>query len=255
MRCSVCYTVPRWLVLSLHGLVTVGTLLFAVSINAVQSETLIMNTAHYPPRSYADNSGFEDRLIIEGFRRIGVGVKIVHLPSERCLINADSGIDDGNFARVEGLTDKYPNLVMVPESITAFEFTVFTKQKDLKVNSWEELKQHSVGIIGGWKILEEKTRGGKDVKIVKDHTALFNLLDNNRVDLVIIDRLEGVELLRQRNQTNDVAIGTSLATKNMYIYLHRRHAALIPPLTKAIKSMKKDGTFRKFGETSVASAP
>lgn len=241
--------------MSMHALATMVMLLFAVSSGTARGESLIMNTAHYPPRSCPDNSGFEDRLIIEGFRRIGVGVKITHLPSERCLINANSGIDDGNFARVEGLTTKYPNLVMVPESITAFEFTVFTKQKDLKISSWEELKQHTVGIIGGWKILEEKTRGGKDVKIVKDHAALFDLLEHNRVELVIIDRLEGIELLRQRHQVTGVPLGPPLATKNMYIYLHRRHMALIPPLTKALKAMKQDGTFRRFGETSVASKP
>jgi polar amino acid transport system substrate-binding protein len=104
-----------------------GLLLLFLCFSALASElSLVLNTAHVYPLSSPEGSGFEDKILKEAFRRIGKEIKIIHLPSERALINANEGTDDGNFARVAGLEKTYPNLIRVPERLWMFEFAVFS---------------------------------------------------------------------------------------------------------------------------------
>ena len=37
-----------------------------------------------------------------------------------------------------------------------------------------------------------------------------------------------------------------LASVDMYMYMHKEHAHLVPKLAQALKDMKADGTYRKI---------
>ena len=41
-------------------------------------------------------------------------------------------------------------------------------------------------------------------------------------------------------------LSPALASKDMYIYLHKKHAELVPLLSKALSSMKNDGSYQKL---------
>ncbi len=213
---------------------------------AAYAESLVLNTANTYPRTAPDGSGFQDLIIKEAFRRIGVAVRIVQLPSERSLLNADAGIDDGVFVRVEGLSSRYPHLQMVPESISAFEFAVFTRNPRLAVRDWQSLKPYHVGIITGWKILEAKIVGTRSLVMANNDESLFQLLLSDRVDLVVFDRVQGRAYLQKRNIRSVRILTPLLAKKDMFLYLHERHRGLIPPLTKALREMKADGSYQKL---------
>jgi polar amino acid transport system substrate-binding protein len=207
---------------------------------------LSLNTAHFPPRSTPDGKGFEDLIVKEAFRRAGYEVKIIHAPSERCLVNANNGTDDGNFARVAGLEATYPNLVMVPVPIAAFEFAVFSKRKNIVVDGWDSLKPYKTGIITGWKILEKNIGHLPSLSRASDQDSLFDMLEKEHIDLAVFDLTEGGELLRQRKPSAIRALKPLLDKRDMYIYLNKRHAALIGPLSKTLKDMKRDGTFQRI---------
>ncbi len=158
---------------------------------------LVLNTSHTEPRTRPNERGFEDLIIKEAFRRIQMHVKIVHLPSERALVNAKEKIDDGNFSRISGMEKLYPNLIMVPEKISDFHFAVFTKDPSVQINGWSDLKPYDVGIITGWKILEEKITETRSLAKVKDIEALSQMLIHDRGDLIVCDRLQGEWLIHQ----------------------------------------------------------
>jgi len=210
------------------------------------AEGLVLNTANTYPRTAPDGSGFQDLIMKEAFRRIGVAVRIVQLPSERSLLNADAGIDDGVFVRVEGLSTLYPHLLMVPEPISAFEFAVFTRNPRLAVRDWQSLKPYHVGIITGWKILEKNIVGTRSLEMANNDESLFRLLQSSRVDLVVFDRLQGRAYLQKHNLRSVRILTPLLAKKDMFLYLHERHRGLIPPLTKALREMKADGSYQKL---------
>lgn len=211
--------------------------------------TLSLNTAHVSPRSTPDGKGFEDLIVKEAFRRISNEIKIIHSPSERCLVNANNGIDDGNFARIAGLEAMYPNLVMVPEPIASFEFAVFSKKKNIRVNGWNSLKPYKTGIITGWKILETNLGPLPLLYRATDQQSLFDMLEQDRIDVAVFELAEGKEIVRQREKTAIRPIKQLLDKRDMFIYMNKRHSALIIPLSNALKDMKRDGTFQRILST------
>jgi polar amino acid transport system substrate-binding protein len=221
--------------------------------DADSQTTLVLNTANAPPNATKDHTGIGDRVLQEAFRRIGLNVKIIMLPSERALINANEGIEDGNFARVEGIDKIYPNLIRVPEEITKFEFVAFSKKFKFQTTNWDSLKDYNVALITGWKILEANIVNTKSLVKVKNEDILFNLLNADRVDIIVYDRRQGQAVIKRLGLKNINNLNPPLAVKSMYLYLHKKHKDLVPLVTGAIRSMKRDGTYQKIVKEALRS--
>ncbi|MEW6593853.1 MAG: transporter substrate-binding domain-containing protein [Thermodesulfobacteriota bacterium] len=205
--------------------------------------SLRLNTFAGPPLSTPDQSGYYDRILSAAFQRLGLHVTIGHLPAERSLLNANAGIDDGDFVRIAGLEQRYPNLVMVPEPLDEFHFVVFTRHLALGSVEWSSLTPYAVGIVRGWKILEENLAGVRELTRVKNQEQLFKLLKNGRIDAAVYARKEGWGLVHRLGISDAVALSPPLAVRPMHLYLHRRHAGLAPRLAAVFRSMKQDGSY------------
>jgi polar amino acid transport system substrate-binding protein len=210
------------------------------------SRTIVLNTSNAPPNSTDNASGTCDKILTEAFRRLGMTLKIVNLPSERALQNANQGIDDGNFVRIEGMEKMYPNLIRVPEPITTLEFSAFTKNDTIRIAGWESLAPYRVGIINGWKIVENGVAGVRSVTKVRDEHALFPMLLAGKIDIAVYDRRQGEYALRQLGAKGVSVAQPPLVVRPMYPYLHKRHADLVPKLDRTLKAMKKDGTVKRI---------
>ncbi|MDP3427048.1 MAG: hypothetical protein Q8S17_06690, partial [Humidesulfovibrio sp.] len=147
-------------------------LVLALPVCVSRAEPLVLNTDSAPPHSRADGSGFEDRIVAEAFRRIGVDVRLVQLPSERALQNANQGVDDGNYPRIAGLSRLYPNLVMVPEPMTSFPCAAFTRDPRLKTPAWADLHGPRVAYVVGWKLVELNVPEVETLQRARDQEAL-----------------------------------------------------------------------------------
>lgn len=185
-------------------------------------------------------------LIIKGaFARAGLGVTLHQLPSERGLVMADAGQVDGDANRISGLQAAYSNLLQVPESNMTYEFTAFTLRPDVVVRGWDDLNNYTVAYIIGWKIYDEHVHARGVVKVATPEN-LFALLRAGRVDVVLYYRLGGLYYARKLGLTNLRALDPPLATREMYMYLNRRHADLVPRLADALRGMKKDGGYQRI---------
>lgn len=221
---------------------------------AFSGQTMILNTANAPPNATQNFSGIGDRVLTEAFRRLDIRLKISRLPSERALYNANAGIDDGNYARVAGLNRLYPNLIQVPEPICRFGFVAVSKSHNFQTVGWRSLMPYNVGIITGWKILEQNIAGAKSLTRLKDRYLLFNMLLADRVDLIVYDRKQAAVLLKQIKAAERLTIlEPPLATSDMYPYLHRKHHHLVTPLAEALQTMKTDGSYNRIVEEVMAS--
>jgi polar amino acid transport system substrate-binding protein len=207
---------------------------------------LVLSTADPAPRSRPDGTGSLDRIVAEACRRLDLPVRLVQLPAERALQNANQGVDDGTYTRIAGLTRLYPNLVMVPEPISEFVFTAFTRDPAVRVQGWADLKPYNVGFINGWKIVEASTTDVRSRTSVKDETALFALLDKGRAEVVVVDLYSGQEVIRSSGYQGMRALAPPLERRDMFLYLHKRHADLVPRLADALRQMKRDGTFERL---------
>jgi len=216
----------------------------SASVNAGQ--TLVINTTGKRPLNTPDQTGFMDKVVAEAFRRSDLTLKTIQLPAERGLINANQGIEDGEMSRIAGLEKSYPNLLRVPEVIMDWEFHAFSEQNIKLSNGWSDLSSHSVAFINGWKILEKNVPAQTEITKVKDPDQLFRLLEKQRTQVVIYERWAGLRFIKQRQLKKIRLVEPALARRKMYMYLHKKHQDLIPRLTKALKDMKRDGTYNRL---------
>lgn len=223
---------------------TIG-LLFCLLLPSVVSAAspITINSGRGEPFVSARHNGFYDLIVRQMFARIGLRAKTIELPSERSLINANTGIDDGNIARIKGISKKYKNLLMVPGKIIDFDFVVFSKNRKLKITNWKSLKPYNVAFINGWKLFEKKVTYYRTLLKPRDSTQLFELLKYNRVDIALYDMWSGLWWIKQNNSQIKY-LSPPIATFELYMYIHKKHKKLIPGLAQALAVMKKDGTYQ-----------
>lgn len=207
---------------------------------------LTLATGFVQPLTSPDGrSGFLERLLGEACGRIGVDVTLTPLPFRRSLINANAGIEDGDPLRAAGFEQEYPNLVRVPESVLDLDFVAVAMRDDVRVRDWSDLSRYLVAYVTGWKIFDLHVKTALPVVKVRDLDKLMPMLASGRVDAVLVDRWEGLWLTRQAGLAAR-PLEPPLARLPMYTYLHRRHAALVPPLAGALAELKRNGIWQRL---------
>lgn len=227
-------------------------LLIAGMARAAGLPVLVLNDATAPPFTTTDGKGFLDAVAGEAFRRAGVRLQLVRLPAERGLINANAGIEDGELSRIAGLEAEYPNLVRIPEKLIDLEFMAFSKNAALPA-SLEVLRMRSVGHIKGWKIYEKQFAGAPNVVSADDPEQMFRQLQLDRIEVALYARWQGLSLIQRQGLKGVVALDPPLAKREMFIYLHKRHAALVPRIAEALRAIKAEGLYDRLYREKVLS--
>ena len=220
-------------------------LVFGLAPAVAGNPTLTLSTNNTP----LDRKALE-QLSQESLRRIGVDLKLVSLPSERSLTAANLGEVDGEGLRVGGLggpDGPYPNLIQVPERFVRISFVAFAKNATISLdNGWDSLKPYRIAFTNGWKMFEANAQGARVVNKVDKPEQLFRMLDEGRVDLVLYTHADGLLLARNLGLTSVAPLSPALKEVDMYLYLHKKHQALVPKLTQAIRDLKADGSYNRI---------
>ena len=209
---------------------------------AAAAEKFKMTVSVGPPLYFENGAGFFSELTTEIFNRLDIEHEMIWLPPQRSLVYTNSGNYDGHIARTPAIEAKFSNLLRVPINIFDFEFMAFTKKPDLKITGWESLLPYSVGMINGWKIVEQNTAGAISVLKANDYEQLLSLLDKERVDVAVLERVMGGWQMKQLGY-DILIIEPAIATEPNFIYLHKGHFELVPKIARVIEEMKLDGTF------------
>lgn len=216
---------------------------FGLSVAARADKPTVTVSTNNTPH---DRQALHD-LSKEAFRRIGMDFKLVSLPSERSLHSANLGEVDGEGLRIAGLTGQYPNLVQVPERYIGISFVAFAKDATIKLDQgWESLKPHRVAFINGWKMFEANASGARSVSKVDKPEQLFLMLDSGRIDLALYTRADGLALVRNMGLGAIAPVAPALKDVDMYLYLNKKHEALVPKLAQALREMKADGSYNRI---------
>ncbi|MEE4352368.1 MAG: transporter substrate-binding domain-containing protein [Desulfatiglans sp.] len=198
--------------------------------------------------STPQETGFLDLVIKEALARVEKEVVFVQLPPARSIILANDGALDGDISRVSDIHEitgnRFPNIVKVPEKLFDAYYVAFSKDVDIEIEGWESLKPYTVGIVTGFKIMEENTKEVKNLTKVENPRLLFTLLKKNRADMIIYDRYIGYGILKLMGMKGVKALDPPLATREFFLYLNKKHLKLIPKIAEAMAEMKKDGTYQ-----------
>ena len=146
----------------------------------------------------------------------------------------------------------YPYLVRVPESNMDFNFVAFSENQDFVTTDWLTLTSIGVGIIKGWKILEENLKDCPDVVYSNSAEPLFNQLDKGYVDVAVYGELVGKAQLKNMGLTDVKILQPPLATRKMYMYLNEKHKDLVLKVAESLKEMKRDGSYDRIVKETTA---
>jgi len=235
-------------ILKIEGLILLLAILLPAS---TQAETKIrLNAGTAEPFITEDGGGFYGALTKEIFARIGMEAKVIRLPSGRSIINANEGIDDGVIARTKGMEEKYTNLIMVPVPVVKFKFVAYSLDQKISVTGWDSFAPYSVGYIRGWHIYEKNVTKTRSLTVVNNAEQLFNLLMNRRSDLILFEYYRGGWWNKHLN-ANAHLIGSPVAEKDMFIYMHKKHKDLVPKMVSTLEQMVKDGSYQKIKDATL----
>ncbi|MCP3667351.1 MAG: transporter substrate-binding domain-containing protein, partial [Gammaproteobacteria bacterium] len=68
------------------------------------------------------------------------------------------------------------------------------------------------------------------------------MLDNDRLDVVVMSDFSGEALVREAGLIGVVKpVGAPLSTRPLFLHLHKSHANLIPKLEKTLREMEDSG--------------
>ncbi|PXX50491.1 MULTISPECIES: substrate-binding periplasmic protein [Aquitalea] len=186
-----------------------------------------------------DAVGF--RIIKEAYRRIGMTALASPLPSKRAIAAADSGSNDGDAIRAEGMEIQYPHLLRVPEPVMSIDTYAFTTQAEgLEIKGWNSLRGHQVCIRQGIFLQEAKTNQLLVSHVVTIADAI-RMLIAGRCDVATLSKWAWLEIA-EMHAGNIRQLQPALASNRMYHYLNIRNAHLLAPLAQALQQMKADGT-------------
>ncbi|MEH6442896.1 MAG: transporter substrate-binding domain-containing protein [Oceanospirillaceae bacterium] len=220
--------------------------LIAQTSNTIDTPTIILSTIQRTPISTEQRDGFADIVATTAFKKIGIELIIHNIAAKRALVNANHGVHDGDLARVRGVEKNYPNLVRVPELIWVAEINAFSKMQQVSLSSWQDLALYSSAYIRGWVVFEKNVPELAATDKAFFPEALFKMLDRDRVQLALYEKKMGMSVIKQMGLIGIKPVNHTLVTAPIYIYLHKKHQALIPALAQAIREMKQDGSFQQI---------
>lgn len=216
---------------------------------------LVLNSAFFAPITSPGHDGVLDLFYAELFKRVGLKVEIQPSSAERGLLNANSGIDDGDVSRVLGIEQTYQNLVRVPEKVMYYQMVAFSRHANFEVRGAASLQPYDVGILTGWKILERNIVGSRSLVKLETGSQLFSMLDKDRLDVAVIEKLEGLHFIQTMGLKGIKILQPAFVEGDWYLYLHKKHSALAPRLAEEIRKMKQDGSYQRIFDSVLSRYP
>jgi polar amino acid transport system substrate-binding protein len=179
-------------------------------------------------------------VLAEAYRHIGIPIQFVALPGERALAESNSGRNDGEVARLTGLQKKYNNLIRVPISVSQLDGVAFTRNLDIHTDGWHRLKNLRIGAFIGSKFVE-RNAASLNVLYVPAVSNLFRMLERDRLDVIVIPYLTGLNYIKENSLAGIRALTPSLTTIKLYHYVHKNHIDLLPRINASLEAMLEQG--------------
>ena len=223
-------------------LITSIILLFpTVVLSDAQRLTIV-----YPPEENAFHDAAAE-IIRQAYGKLEIEIDYQTLPAERALYMSNDGQVDGELVRIEGIENKYPNLIRVPFSHVTADQMAFARDASIRIDGWESLRPYAIAFHRGYKVAEHNTEGMNRIH-TKDDAHAFNLLEQGRVDIVIANRYTGDQVIRESGIMNVAMLMPPVQRDPLYHYLHVRHRDLVKKVTKVLKEMERNGEVARIRE-------
>lgn len=203
-------------------------------------------------------NAFLCKLVIEeAFQRNGLKTTFQTVPAKRALEMVEIGEADGDLMRVDKL--KHKNYLRIEEPIYHASWAVYTLRKKISFKTWNDLKTgnyivgHHDGSLRPKHMIENVLKIDKKKRVLFTANFMngFKMLMEDRFDVLVIGSVNAIILLKEKNFLNEgVRFAGTVEKFYLHSFLSVRHADLEPKISKTIREMKADGTFRRLQDIS-----
>lgn len=195
---------------------------------------------------------FLNLLYTEAFKRLGFEFVYMFYPAKRGSMMAAIGKSDGELARAFNYNEKLPNLTRIDEPIFTVRISAFTTRPEIKLNGWESLKStdYKVEYMRGLKICEVKLPEfvkKENLSDIANWSQGLKKIIAKRTDVYIeVERTVLRALKSDEFKDTNIRVAGLLEEIDLYTFLNKKHADLIPKLAAVIKNMRSDGTIKSY---------
>ncbi len=234
---------------NLRAIILLSPIFFLFNTFA-SAQTIELKTEHYPPYNIDLSpaeistkkkiSGSSTEIVRELMKRSGYKYNMELLPWKRAYREAEEELMTGVFSttRTEAREDLFKWVGPIAEN----NYVLFTSEKSsIAINSFEDIKQYTVGVYGGSAAAGILEKENIPVEIVsRDHLNALKL-ERQRIDLWFTGRLQGLYLAKNNGVTGLKEIYKT-PSRYMYIAFNLKTSdAVINKLNKTLKEMEDDG--------------
>lgn len=176
------------------------------------------------------------------YERAGLKANFIALPHNRSLISANEGVVDGDVGRVPSVEEKYPNLVRIDIQLMDLKGAVYTIRPEIEVYEDGLLDSHRVGYVLGVRWPQKRMEGKKAIT-ARDYPSLFEMLLQDRVDLLLATEASAESVMKELGDRADNIrkLQPFIFTAPIFHYVNKRHIDIVPQLEKALKDLVNEG--------------
>lgn len=208
-------------------------LLFFCFSSSASTNLLIFNRpADTPQARYVID------LMKMAYKEIGYEIHIIDFNHQNALVAANQGVLDGQLGRIANVKDDYPNLLKVDYPLFDFNLVLL---KNCRQCQYEDLKSLAIqsSYPAAQSYIDNHPFDGDVIK-VRNVTAQLNLLTQKRVEGTIL--LEFLLSTKHPGFDQTAFHKQVLMPMQSFHFVHKRHKAIIPQLTKVLKKLDENGT-------------
>lgn len=188
----------------------------------------------------------------EAFKRIGKELVFENYPPKRCSFLADEGKVDGELGRIYSYNKFHPNLVRVEEHITSISWAAYTTDPEMRLGGWESLRKKDLriefrrGLTKADQRLSELV-SEENLSSIDSVPQGLEKLANGRTDIYVdVEQTVTQYLISEEFENSGIRKAGILEEETLHAFLHKKHEAIAPKLSDALRQMKSEGLFEKY---------
>ncbi|GLT17602.1 ABC transporter substrate-binding protein [Vibrio zhanjiangensis] len=184
------------------------------------------------------------KIMTEIYGQLGDYIEVKPLPGLRAQSAANAGKVAGEIARIWGYGDQTPNVIRVPTAYYSLKTVGYAlSNSGIKINNKQELNRYKVVIIRGVKHTAEITQDMKksNIEIVDSPDFMMQSVSSGRAQIALTNPLLGRLLAQKLGENKIELVGPPLAKLELYHYIHKDHAELVPIINKKIIELRDSG--------------
>lgn len=196
----------------------------------------------------------------EVFRRLGYEFEYVGSPGARAPVMAEDGEVDGEIHRGIEYEKTAKNLLRVSEPSITVSYMAYAVTPGIVLHGWESLKTTSfpVEYRRGAKIPEAAlpavVKADKLSHVTTVEQGVKKLI-TGRIVIYIEQEAVALETLKKLKMANfntdSVYSAGIMYTGESYVYLHKKHAEIVPKIAAMLKVMKQEGLIERYKEVAL----